>query len=368
MPEPVDQSSVNSSPDQSTFDPDALMQGLRRKEGSWLEWARSCQQLQKAGFNPQAIFEGTGFEPIQQNQIVVGWQVYEGLARSGASAAVLDHFGQRASDILYELRILDPEQRVAVAELALAKGLDVDEVHEVVRAAKGFSQLSTLPEGFEDHPGDAVAHQAWRLARQTEDLQQRSHLIARALRFVQSQSARLQVEKLLTDFSVQPRPSAPRLASYRLEDESELPRVIPVVGEWPLSRRELQAVPYFEPDPMFRMVRSEGMGAWIALPGWPPVLGAIDPVLILWDPAQIPSLDPSLRIPGEQVLVLADRSDRDWQPSSHYLIEANGSLGIQWYPDHPEGIQLLAKVLMIVRPPRIFDTQSSQDPWQLEDE
>jgi len=30
----------------------------------------TCQQLQKAGYTPQGIFEETGFEPIQQNQII----------------------------------------------------------------------------------------------------------------------------------------------------------------------------------------------------------------------------------------------------------------------------------------------------------
>ncbi|NJL98888.1 MAG: hypothetical protein HC924_08790 [Synechococcaceae cyanobacterium SM2_3_2] len=358
MPDPSDLSSL---------DQEALLQQLRRKEGSWLEWAVACQKLQKAGLNPQAIFEGTGFEPIQQNQIIVGWQVYEGLSREGASAAVLGHFGLRASDILYELRILDPQERVRVAELALLKGLDVEEVHEVVRATKVFSLLPQVPEGFTSHPGDAIAHQAWRLARQTENLQERSRLIARALRFVQSDSARQLVEKLLTDFSVQPRRSAPLLPSYRIEEESELPRVIPVAGEWPLTRHDLQAVPYAQPQVAFRMVKTEGVGAWLALPGWPPIVAAVDPVAILWDPTQMSMLDAKMRQPGEQVVVLVDRADREWQAQSYFLVEQAGSLAIQWFEDEPEE-RLLAKVLIVVRPPRIFDTEATQEHWQLEDE
>ena len=48
-----------------------LLRSLRQKEGTWVEWGKACQQLQKAGYNPQRIFEETGFEPIQQNQIIV---------------------------------------------------------------------------------------------------------------------------------------------------------------------------------------------------------------------------------------------------------------------------------------------------------
>ncbi len=35
----------------------------------------------KIGYNPQDIFEATGFEPIQQNQVVVGAQVYSSLEK-----------------------------------------------------------------------------------------------------------------------------------------------------------------------------------------------------------------------------------------------------------------------------------------------
>jgi hypothetical protein len=56
---------------------------LRRKEGTWVDWAQGCQTLQKAGLNPQQIFEETGFEPIQQNQIVVAEQVYQSAVKWG---------------------------------------------------------------------------------------------------------------------------------------------------------------------------------------------------------------------------------------------------------------------------------------------
>ncbi|MEQ8959030.1 MAG: hypothetical protein RLP02_14090, partial [Coleofasciculus sp. C2-GNP5-27] len=60
-------------------DADALIQLLRRKESNWVEWGQACQQLQSAGYSSQAVFEQTGFEPIQQNQVIVASQVYETL-------------------------------------------------------------------------------------------------------------------------------------------------------------------------------------------------------------------------------------------------------------------------------------------------
>jgi len=52
-----------------------LLRSLRQnKEPD--QWGRACQQLQKAGYTPQGIFEETGFEPIQQNQIIVAAQVH----------------------------------------------------------------------------------------------------------------------------------------------------------------------------------------------------------------------------------------------------------------------------------------------------
>ena len=45
-----------------------LLQMLRRKEQTWVDWGHACQKLQRSGYNSAQIFEETGFEPIQQNQ------------------------------------------------------------------------------------------------------------------------------------------------------------------------------------------------------------------------------------------------------------------------------------------------------------
>ena len=71
-----------------------LLLKLRQKEGKWVEWGQACAYLQKSGYNPQYIFEYTGFEPIQQNQIIVGSQVYNSLDKGHASEEVKSHFSK----------------------------------------------------------------------------------------------------------------------------------------------------------------------------------------------------------------------------------------------------------------------------------
>ncbi|MGB3297825.1 MAG: hypothetical protein WBA76_06110, partial [Phormidesmis sp.] len=58
---------------------DALTLQLRRKEGVWVEWGKACSTLQKTGMNPQQVFEATGFEPIQQNQLIAAAQVFDSM-------------------------------------------------------------------------------------------------------------------------------------------------------------------------------------------------------------------------------------------------------------------------------------------------
>jgi hypothetical protein len=77
---------------QSDVDVESLLQSLRRKEGTWVEWGQACLTLQKAGYSPQAIFEATGFEPVQQNQIIVGGQVYTSAVSAGIADASQDSF------------------------------------------------------------------------------------------------------------------------------------------------------------------------------------------------------------------------------------------------------------------------------------
>ncbi|BAY19672.1 hypothetical protein NIES21_55370 [Anabaenopsis circularis NIES-21] len=340
-----------------------LLRKLRQKQGNWVEWGTAIATLQKSGHNPQEIFEATGFEPIQQNQVMVGAQVYNSIEKFGASAAARSHYSTRGSDVLYELRLLTHEERAAAAELTFIHKVDLDGAREVAKAIKDYSWLRNLPEGFSAHVGDAVAYQAWKLARQNSDLAERSRLIAKGLRFAHSDSARKQLEQLLVDFTVVPKRPAPLLPFYRFDSEDELPRILPVVGKFPLTPQDLQAVPFITASEPFQIVKFAGEQAWVPLPGWQVLLNAEDPVVVLANSDRLPN-QPKNR--QEEVLIVVDRAQRQWDASSYFVVEQAGELDIQWLETEPD-ISILGKVIVIVRPKRIFDEEVTKEPWLIDE-
>jgi Rubisco Assembly chaperone C-terminal domain/Rubisco accumulation factor 1 alpha helical domain/Rubisco accumulation factor 1 helix turn helix domain len=339
-----------------------IVQSLRRKEGNWLAWGKACQTLQKAGYSQQKIFEETGFEPIQQNQITVAAQVYSSLESGDAPPEVLARFERTGSDSLYELRVLTQAERVAAAALVVERGLDSEGAGEVTKALKDFGRFKAPPE-FSDYPSDAIAHYYWKLARQQADLQARSRLIAQGLRFAKSESARLQIEKLLTDFTITRTKAAPKLPFYRLESASDQPRILPVVGKLPLTTADLQAVPMVEEDGAFRLVKFSGVGAWVSLPSWQVVLGAEDPVMLLADSTELPSSPDTL---PEEVLVLVDRAQRQWDEDNHFVVDQAGQLQVAWFEVAPT-VSILGKVVLVLRPNKVLDEDYNKELWQIDE-
>lgn len=355
------------NPEQKSTNPvdvENLIGLLRRKEGNWVEWGKACAQLQKAGYTSGQIFEETGFEPIQQNQVIVGSQVYTSIINANAKENVRSHFERSGSDILYELRILTQPQRAIATEFIVSHHLDVDDAKDLAKAIKDFAGMKTIPEGFSDRPGDIVAYQCWKLARQQNDLQQRSRLIAKGLRLVDSQTARKQLEQLLTDFTIVSQRPAPRLPVYRLELKEELPRVLPVVGKLPLDTEDLKAVPLVEEVEPFGIVKfSGGAGAWVAIPGWQVVMQAEDPVVVISNSDRLP-----IPIPGEveEVLLIIDRSQRQWLEDGYFIVDQAGKIEMQWFEEAP-AIPLLGRVLLALRPKKILDRELIKDLWQIEE-
>ena len=354
---------ANSTPE-SDINLEDLVESLRRKEGNWVSWGKACQQLQKAGYSPQSIFEETGFEPIHQNQVIVGAQVYTTLMAAHAPDALLAHFESKGSDILYEYRILNQAERVSAAELALEKHLNADEAREVAKAIKEFSRLSSPPQAFTRDSGDIVAYRYWKLARQQKDLQERSRLIARGLRFACSESSRQAIEKLLTDFTVTKEQPAPPLPVYRLESETELPRILPCLGKLPLAHEVLDAVPPVEAIDPFQRVHAQDNTTWVAIPGWQVVLKAEDPVAFLCDSDGLPT--PLSGNSPEEVLIIVDRAQRQWDMHSYFIVAPTEQLEIQWFEQEPN-CSLLGRVILVLRPKKILDEDYIQELWQIDE-
>lgn len=342
-----------------------LQTQLRRKEGNWVEWGKACQTLQKTGMTPQAVFESTGFEPIQQNQLIVASQVFDSMVAGGVSNKAKSHYETRGSDSLYEFRILPKEHRAAAADFAFDNGLDSEQVKEIVKGLRDFTYSDTPPAGFEKTMGDAAAYHYWRLARQQSDLQARSRLIAQSLRFATSHSARSKVEKLLTDFSVVKKKPAPRLPIYRIEEDADSPVIIPVAGQTPLATDDYKAVPGVDPEGPFGMVKFSGSGAWIPVPGWQVVATSEDPIALISTCGELPT-PPENAKADEPIMIVVDRAKRDWSEFSYYVVDAGGKLEIQWFEEAPQA-QLLGGVVLIMRPKKILDSDYTNELWQLDE-
>ena len=357
LPEPSPQSA------ETTENPEDLLRLLRRKEGNWVLWGQACAKLQKLGYNTQAIFEATGFEPIQQNQIIVAAQVYNSMLNMGVSEEVRSHYGRIGSDSLYELRILNQTERASTAEFLHSRNLNSEAAKEVAKAVKDYSRFSQLPQGFTNHPGDAVAYSYWRLAKQQSDLQERSRLIARGLMFAQSQTARQQIEQLLTEFTITSQRPAPSLPIYRLEAEEELPRLIPLAGQLPITLADFQQAKQIQPQGAFQTVRASANSAWVSIPGWQLVLKTEDPVAILCNNNQLPN---QATAKSQETLLLIDRSQQEWDGNSYFFVEQSGQLQIQWFPENPN-IPLLGRLILILRPKNILDEDTNKDIWQIDE-
>jgi hypothetical protein len=350
----------DTPPSTSEFDPEAALLRLRRKEGNWVEWGKSCQQLQKLAYTPQQIFEATGFEPIQQNQIIVAAQVYTTMLEIGVKEATATHYGRVGSDSLYELRILSKEDRAAVADFLFDRNIDSEGSKEVTKAVKEYADLRRLPENFIQHPGDAVAYQYWRYASQQNSLMEKTRLVARGLIFAHSNGARQELEKLLGKIDVAA-VAAPKLPLYRLESDEELPAFIPVAGKLPLTAQALQDIPQAKIEGAFDILNTTWT-RWVGLPGWQAVRGAADPVVLLVaNQDLLPDTEAS-----EELLVLIDRAAQDWDEFKYYAIDRAGQVAIQWQPQPPTET-ILGQVVLVLRPKRMLTSGNPNDLWQMEE-
>lgn len=339
-----------------------LMRSLLHKEGTWVEWGQVCQKLQKAGFSTQRIFEDTGFQNSQQNLVIVAAQVFDNLVQGNVNPEILNYFKGPRSDVLYEFRVLNQKQRVDASLLAYDKRIDVDGAHLVAKAIQDVSRMSQLPEAFTNHPGDWVAYISWKRAKSQKDLQQRSRLIAQGLKFAHSATAREAIEQLLSDFSVVKAATEPLLPLYRLEVEEELPRIVPLAGSYPISSQEIVGVSKVEIQQPFGSIQATN-GTYLPVPGWQTVLKADDPVAYLCKSDRLPK---SLSGKVEEVLVVLDRANKNWDINSYFIVEIEEKLELRWFETEPN-LPIIGQLVLVLRPKKILDEGNITEPWQMDD-
>ncbi|MFZ9738962.1 MAG: RuBisCO accumulation factor 1 [Prochlorotrichaceae cyanobacterium] len=352
----------------------ALLHCLRRKEQTWVDWGKACQQLQRSGYTSVRIFEETGLEPVQQNQVMVAAQVYESILPLGVEPSVQAYFQHRGSDLLYEFRSLTPPQRLKVATFAQQRQFDSEQARTLAKAYREFQQLQDPPPGFSDHPGDALAYQYWRWARERSDLQDRSRLVAQGLQMVQSPEARQQLQSLLLDWAPQPQQVPPRWPFYRLNAEEGAPLILPLLGQLPVSRDPQLAAPLSPQVESGFSVYDLAAGGYVAVPGWSVIQDCRFPAALLAQVADLPHLGTLSQDLGLQetdaVLVIVDLEQRDWQVDRFFWVERSGQSVLEWLPQDPVGtlpdLTVCGQVVLVLRPPRQEEIPAADDgDWLL---
>jgi hypothetical protein len=75
----------------------------------------------------------------------------------------------------------------------------------------------------------------------------------------------------------------------------------------------------------------------------------------------------SIRDRAEDILVLVDRDQQDWDENGYFAIaDEDGNLKFAWFESAPE-VKLFGKITLTLRPKRFFDEAASQDRWQFEE-
>ncbi|MGI0480192.1 RuBisCO accumulation factor 1 [Geminocystis sp. CENA526] len=343
---------------------ETIMTSLLHKEGCWVDWGKACHKLQQAKVEKQEIFEKTGLQTSQQNLVIVASQVYDSLVKGEAEEDLLTYYQGPRSDVLYEFRILNHEERLGAARLAKEKQLDVDGASSVAKAIKHFSHLSQPPTGFTHHPGDAVAYQHWKNARQKKTLADKARLIAEGLKFAHSPSARQLIEQLLTEATeTSPQQNAPLLPIYRLENDEELPCILPVVGTFPLTVKDVDNIPSFSLTDPFGVTTISQDTQVVCIPSWQVILKAKHPAVILCRSEDLPK---AISTKSEELLIVVDLAVKEWNPNHYFMVSEDDRAKFRWFasmPDYP----ILGQLLLILRPKKILDEGNLTEPWQMDD-
>jgi hypothetical protein len=108
-----------------------------------------------------------------------------------------------------------------------------------------------------------------------------------------------------------------------------------------------------------RIVKFAGEGAWVPLPGWQVLLSAQDPVAILSKGDRLP-LPPEQA--SQELLVVIDHAQRDWDDQAYCAVSVDGQIEIQWFAEAPQEV-ILGRVVLVVRPKRILDESLTKELW-----
>ncbi|XP_019151354.1 PREDICTED: rubisco accumulation factor 1.1, chloroplastic [Ipomoea nil] len=369
------------------LDTSERLEVLSNRLGLWFEFAPLITSFIREGFTPSTLEEITGISGVEQNRIVVAAQVRDSLVHSEIDAETLDFFDRGGAELLYEIRILSAEQRVAAAGFLVGNNFDAKQSETLARAMKDFP-MRRGDRGWAafdaNSPGDCLAFSYFRLALEyqsaaAEDLWRQS--LHKGLEFVVSEAAKLLLEEELEgkaevkEAVVDEVVTVPLVRMQRGElAESTVVVVLPVSKA---EATEVEAAPWnCEGTGNFGIVEAEKeWRRWVVLPGWQPI-AALERggVAVTFKDGRTLPWRESQKNKSESILVVTDRQRKEVAvDEGFYLVAGGGGNGSVMEEElkvergsklKEKGVtESLGMVVLIVRPPREENDELSDEDW-----
>ncbi|KAL2549157.1 Rubisco accumulation factor 2 [Forsythia ovata] len=370
------------------------MEVLINRMGLWYEYAPLIPSLTQEGFTPATLEEITGIASSEQNRLVVASQVRESLIESTDPDTVSYFDPPGYSELLYEIRLLNNQQRASAARFIIAQKFDGKETQELAKAMKDFPRRYG-DRGWESFnrnlPGDCLGFMYFRQAQEHKTASSpelSKAALERALQVVESDKAKKRVEEELerkggegigegdVDSDVLVRVPVVRMAVGEVA-ESSVVAILPVCKAEG-REIELEAAPWeCGMGGEFGVLEAEkGWTRWVVLPGWEPVATLKrGGVAVLFPKAKgVLAWKGKKRETDEEILVVADRGRTEVAADDgFYLVASGGNGSAEEGLKVEKGVKLkemgveksLGTVVLVVRPPREEnEDQLADDDWE----
>ncbi len=344
----------------------------------------------REGFTPSSLEEVTGISGVEQNRLVVAAQVRHSLFQSNIDPDILSFFDNGGDSLLYEIRLLSANERVAAARYLAEKRVDPRDAQELARAIKDFPRRRG-DRGWDwfdyNVPGDCLAFMYYRQSREHRDsLYKRMATLEKALKVAETKKAK----KALTEELERKYDDADDEKS-EIKDGVKVPVVRMKTGEvaeattvvlLPVceAREGVDAVLGAPSECRnlgeFGIVTAEkGWKRWVVLPGWEPVVGLTAGVVVAFVDARALPWRVDRWYKEEAILVVADRGAKEVAADAGFYLVAvsgdNGSGGEELKVERGSALkergveESLGRVVLVVRPPREeTEDQLRDEDWE----
>ncbi|EXB93189.1 hypothetical protein L484_024527 [Morus notabilis] len=368
-----------------SLDVKSRLEVLADRLGLWFEYAPLIPSLIQEGFTPPSLEEATGISGIEQNHLVVAAQVRDSLIQSNTDPAVVSAFDLGGAELLYEIRLLNAQQRSAAASYIAANGLDARGVQDLARSVRDFPRRRG-DKGWESfdytQPGDCLAFMYFRQSREhKKPSEQRTAALEQALSAAVTERAKGRVLEELNaegegeitgegEIGEEVRVPVVRLKIGEVAEASTV-AVLPVckAGERDKGLEEAPRECWTEGE--FGVVVAEkGWARWVVLPAWEPVAGlGKGGVVVSFSDARVLPWRTNRWYKEEAILVVADRDRKEVSvDNGFYLVGGDGGdLKVERGSALKEtGVEeSLGTVVLVVRPPKdAVDDQLSDEDWE----